>query len=502
MIISPAFLRQGLLGLVSLSGSVFDSPELVLNYPRFLCNGEIPEEHRIYFAADPAVPLPEMLPAGSVFFLPHDTPARHISDRLVLLPPDVQMEAVFNRVCEIFEHWNQFRNELGELIDRRAPVDEILAFGAEELGNPIYLHDSRYELLACSDEDSLLEPERLGHLIRALNLDPQYRELEQSRDHFQIPPSVSEFSFFCCNSYSDKTVYDYRIVMPDLRRSFTTADESAFRLLCSFIRRAMSRPGEQQRLLGGSSGAAGLRSMFQEALTQAAPEYQRLSRELTQFGWLPEHRYCVLVSHVTRSDAETHAATLLCQQFERKLPHSSAQFLSGQIVVVLNLSLNEKSLDQLLHEAVFFLRDNFLKLGISNAAVGLSEIRSRYSQARIALDHIQQGGSYSWRMHFRDMTLSYILSNCTGELSPRAVCSEKLLQLQKYDAEHHTDLCNTLRCYIECRFNALETTRRLFIHRSTFLYRLERIRELFGIDLEDPDELLHIMISFRLLEQE
>lgn len=502
MIISPAFLRQGLLGLVSLSGSFFDAPELVLKDPRFLCTGEHPEENRIYFAVDPNIPLSETLPAGTVIFLLHDANQLHISDRIVPLPPDIPMEMVFNRVCGIFEHWDRFRSGLVDLIDRRAPVDAVLAFGAEELGNPIYLHDSRYEMLACSDEDALLEPDRLGYLIRSLNLDPQYRELEQSRDHFQIPASVSEFSFLCCNSYSDKTVYDYRIVMPDLRRAFTAADESSFRLLCGFIHRAMSRPSEQQRLFGGSSSAAGLRTLFHEALTQVTPEFQRLSRELTTYGWMPEHRYCVLVSHVTRSDAETHAASLLCQQFERKLPHSSAQFLSGQIVVVLNLSLNEKSLEQLLHDAVFFLRDNFLKLGISNAAVGLSEIRSRYSQARIALDHIQQGGSYSWRMHFRDMTLSYILSNCTGELSARAVCSEKLLQLQKYDAEHHTDLCSTLRCYIECRFNALETTRRLFIHRSTFLYRLERIRELFGIDLEDPDELLHIMISFRLLENE
>ena len=82
------------------------------------------------------------------------------------------------------------------------------------------------------------------------------------------------------------------------------------------------------------------------------------------------------------------------------------------------------------------------------------------------------------------------------------MCSQKLLQLRQYDAEHNTELYQTLRCYIECHFNALEATRKLFIHRTTFLYRLERAKSLFGIDLDDPDELLHIMISIRLLDRE
>ena len=42
----------------------------------------------------------------------------------------------------------------------------------------------------------------------------------------------------------------------------------------------------------------------------------------------------------------------------------------------------------------------------------------------------------------------------------------------------------------------------LFIHRSTFLYRLEKIKEILQSDLDDPDEIFYLNFSFRLLEQE
>jgi DNA-binding PucR family transcriptional regulator len=42
----------------------------------------------------------------------------------------------------------------------------------------------------------------------------------------------------------------------------------------------------------------------------------------------------------------------------------------------------------------------------------------------------------------------------------------------------------------------------LFIHRSTFLYRLDRIKEILQSELDDPEEIFYLELSFRLLEQE
>ena len=55
---------------------------------------------------------------------------------------------------------------------------------------------------------------------------------------------------------------------------------------------------------------------------------------------------------------------------------------------------------------------------------------------------------------------------------------------------------------MESQLNAVQTAKKLFIHRSTFLYRMEKIEELVKLDLNDYDTLLYVMMTFRILEQE
>lgn len=60
----------------------------------------------------------------------------------------------------------------------------------------------------------------------------------------------------------------------------------------------------------------------------------------------------------------------------------------------------------------------------------------------------------------------------------------------------------TLYCYLQCRYNAAMTAKKLFIHRSTFLNRLERISELIQADLEDFRSRLYLSASYYILEEE
>ena len=50
--------------------------------------------------------------------------------------------------------------------------------------------------------------------------------------------------------------------------------------------------------------------------------------------------------------------------------------------------------------------------------------------------------------------------------------------------------------------SATKTAAALYIHRSTLLYRIEKIEAALKSDLTDPDELLYLMLSFYLMDQE
>jgi purine catabolism regulator len=70
--------------------------------------------------------------------------------------------------------------------------------------------------------------------------------------------------------------------------------------------------------------------------------------------------------------------------------------------------------------------------------------------------------------------------------------------LADYDDKHRSSLVKTLLAYFEHHGNISQTAESLFIHRNTLLYRLERIQDLTGQNLEQADMRLALHLSLKL----
>lgn len=69
--------------------------------------------------------------------------------------------------------------------------------------------------------------------------------------------------------------------------------------------------------------------------------------------------------------------------------------------------------------------------------------------------------------------------------------------LVEHDREHRSDLVRTLGVYLDAGGHYDRAADALIIHRSTLRYRLARIRELIGCDLNDPDARLNLHVAIR-----
>ena len=99
---------------------------------------------------------------------------------------------------------------------------------------------------------------------------------------------------------------------------------------------------------------------------------------------------------------------------------------------------------------------------------------------------------------FSDNVLEYIISHFKEEYDADMVCSKAVRRLKAFDSENNTNYLETLRRYLENGMQQTLTANELFIHRSTLIYRIKKIEELTGVDLNDPDTRLYIQISIRL----
>jgi DNA-binding PucR family transcriptional regulator len=65
--------------------------------------------------------------------------------------------------------------------------------------------------------------------------------------------------------------------------------------------------------------------------------------------------------------------------------------------------------------------------------------------------------------------------------------AETVEPLVAYDEQYETDLVQTVEAFLDNDGNVAGTAQKLFTHRHTIRYRLERVRELSGLDVGSTD---------------
>ena len=85
-----------------------------------------------------------------------------------------------------------------------------------------------------------------------------------------------------------------------------------------------------------------------------------------------------------------------------------------------------------------------------------------------------------------------------SEETRRRFVSEALQAL--FDAPRSMDLMQTLRCYLDQNCNVVHTAQKLFLHKNTLNYRLNRIRDLLGKNPCDPDVRINLRIALEILQ--
>lgn len=70
-------------------------------------------------------------------------------------------------------------------------------------------------------------------------------------------------------------------------------------------------------------------------------------------------------------------------------------------------------------------------------------------------------------------------------------------RLSAYDAEHGTNLVETLRAWLDAFGDVAAASAAMFVHPNTFRYRLRRLTEVSGINLTDPEQRFAAMLQLR-----
>ena len=141
-----------------------------------------------------------------------------------------------------------------------------------------------------------------------------------------------------------------------------------------------------------------------------------------------------------------------------------------------------------------------LHVGISYTFFDFSTVISYFKEAEAALEMGRLYAPDIWYYRFEDYVLPYFMHYGTSQINGRHLCHPGLVQLWLYDSKNETELLITLREYLTTGLNATATAKHLFIHRNTLYQRLDKINQIIGADLNDPDTRLFMLMSYSFVD--
>ncbi len=139
-----------------------------------------------------------------------------------------------------------------------------------------------------------------------------------------------------------------------------------------------------------------------------------------------------------------------------------------------------------------------VSMGIGMLYNDLLSIPKSYREAGHAVK-IGRALKGSSQIHsFADLGIYRMLLQFASSRNPSEFFSEALERLLEYDQQADKELVKTLAAFLECNGNLTETSERLYIHRNTLKYRLERIRDITQIDLDDSENRLILHLGLKM----
>jgi len=137
------------------------------------------------------------------------------------------------------------------------------------------------------------------------------------------------------------------------------------------------------------------------------------------------------------------------------------------------------------------------RIGVGDAYPRPSELPRSLREARLALRMQKASASAERTSVFADLDVLRMLAAVDDLTDVEAFVRKWLGALAAYDERKHTELVKTLIQYLQHGGGYEATSRALSVHRSTLKYRLQRIRELTGFDLGDPETHFNLQLAAR-----
>ncbi|RGB66537.1 MULTISPECIES: PucR family transcriptional regulator [Oscillospiraceae] len=165
------------------------------------------------------------------------------------------------------------------------------------------------------------------------------------------------------------------------------------------------------------------------------------------------------------------------------------------LVKEIKAGIESKDLEKLARSIVDTLGSEFytkVVCGIGTPVAGVKDLAKSFKEAQVALEVGKVFDTEKSIVNYDNLGIARLIYQL-----PTTLCEMFLKEVFKKGSieslDHETLF--TIQRFFENNLNVSETSRKLFVHRNTLVYRLEKIKKLTGLDLREFDHAIVFKVA-------
>lgn len=498
-----------------------------------------------YFTDSPAVIVP-MVPklyrrntsfnSGFIYIskscdLP-DSPSYEGNPSIICIgtPPDVYLRKPFNviytneqisslelldMVMNTLNRYFQWENSMQAVIDSNQSIKELGLVSIPFVKNPIYLQGAGFKCLFSIIPPVDKHPTELykDYCKKYSELENSFLTLEQintqlsRKDYDKAMEAKKPFLFnsfeegYGYRTLSYNICYDNNVIarlsINEILEEFTDKDYGIIQVLAIYIRK-----GIKDRDIKSYNRPQSLDFVMENLLKHQFILEHRIIAALKPMKWKCSDTYFCMVLRLNSKVHLTSSLRVLAFQLMLNIPSECYHVFEDNIVFVFNLTQLGFTRQEVIDSIASILEKNSLVAGSSIEYQDFKDLYYYYQQGLEAVRLGSDRNPMEICFNYEDYNLISLIKKCKARQIASALYPQGLLRIIAYDKRKNTDNVELLKLYLKNNMSITSTTKEAYMHRNTFLYRLEKIREIMQIDFEDYDKRLELMIALKIMDME
>ena len=254
------------------------------------------------------------------------------------------------------------------------------------------------------------------------------------------------------------------------------------------------------------------------------------SKEMTeaaaQLGMKESDTYRVVNFHTITKNVQRkytkeqlHEVGVIVGELMYLLPDALIYRNMDQIVMIQQVDSNQTELeyqkemeeveDVIQRSILYRKKDTDFQIGIGKSVEGYQRLKESYHEASRAIKYIDiirlvTGDKNKSVVHYSNLGFFQIFGEIDDVTELERYIPETLKKLYLYDDEHKGELITTLQMYLRNKQSIRKTADAMFVHYRTISYRLEKIKQISGINFDNANEVLAVsngLIIYKMLKE-